>query len=65
MKSITREQAIKRIREIFRDENIEHLTKSNSPDMDFVATVVINEMLRIAAAKELMYIFDIKAEELK
>ena len=64
MKTLTREQAIKRIYDLSHLKSCEHLT------IDFEGASredrsLHDHFLRVGAARELMAIFDIKEEELK
>jgi hypothetical protein len=60
MESLSREQAIKRIQDIFEGKETDHITS-------YVTHKKMNNISypAIGAVKELMAIFDIKEEELK
>ena len=63
MKTLSREQAIKRIRDIMKDESCEHIYK-----LGFTEERIYNYHKSFAyygAINELRAIFDIKEEELK
>lgn len=62
MESLTREQAIKRIRDIKDHNQIEHI-KNAMIHVDDIIDCAFNDCLRAVIA-ELMAIFDIKEEEL-
>lgn len=61
MQELTREQAIKRIKDIRNRKSVDHLMLTPEGNQ----TGIFSDHRRIGAVKELMAIFDITVEELK
>lgn len=62
MQTLTRDQAIKRIKDIYNSHSVDHLRENNQKEL-FDFNKRVNR--QAGAIAELMAIFDIKEEELK
>lgn len=66
MKILTREQAIKRIKDIYKLSSVSHLDDLGTKEpMSNRETFLAKAHQKLGAIKELMAIFHIKEEELK